>query len=179
MSGRSRKAQKPLKLQDIKDILNARFAKNEVHYLLDLYGHSQNIWHPHTNIASQTKTSQSFNDWIRTCDKIPSKLKCHKDLMSYSRNMEGKYIAFCLEVYVNNEASSMIMFPVQYDFCYFAGIQVGTIVKSILKRYKEKFDYLPIRPNGIVKNITDVCFVSFKYVLNCIQKTYIYGCDLS
>ena len=160
-------------LGHINEIMNARFYDNNVQYLLDLKSQSRGSWIPHTNIASQTKQSPKFNDWIKKCPKIPPRFKNHKDLIIHSTKIQKESIAICLEVYVNREVSSMIMFPFQYNLCYFAGIQVLFIVKSILRKYKEKFHYLPIRPNGIFRNTGEVCFVAFKYILNCIQKTYI------
>ena len=162
---------KRLTLSDIIDIKNARYVDPNVQYLLELPNTRKHAWTPHPEIASQTRQSQSFNDWIKDCEMIPPRFRSHKELKVYAENMAAKYIAFSLEVYVNKEMSSMIMFPVEYDFCYFAGIKVSSIVKVILKKYKDRFDYLPIRPNGIFKNISEVCFVSFKYVLNCRQKT--------
>ena len=67
------------------------------------------------------------------------------------------------------------MFPASYAIRYFAGLPVRVIVQDILKQYKDKFYFLPIRSNGIFKKVSDVCFVFFflNMYLTVYKNTYL------
>ena len=159
-------------LPDLGDLKNVRMAKGEVEYLFhDCQDPDKKRWIPSTSIAPKTRNSRGFNNHIQGCEMVPERYKNHKDLSKYAERNKSKFFGFSLEVYVNEEVSSQIMFPIMYFIRYFAGLRVKDIVRDICQQYQDQFYYLPIRKNGILKKVSDVCFVFFfKYVLNCLQK---------
>ena len=166
---------KKYRLQDLGDLEDVKMKDGEVKYLFDdRQDPEKKRWIPSTSIAIATKNSKSFNKHLRSCKMVPSRYKSHKDLEKYAQSMKGKWFGFSFEVYVNEEVSSQIMFTAGYTIRYFAGLPVCTIVKDILNQYKKEFYFLPIRPNGIFKNVSDVCFVFFlNMYLTVYKNTYL------
>ena len=164
------------------------YTKSEINKLLDIGLGGQNDilyhvslnnggaeWKLHTEIATQTKSSPFWNNLICKCKTIPSKLKSHKDLMERAELMSQSVLSVSFEVTVNDDPSSLIIFPMIYEWNNFRGHPIRYFAKDIVSTYKKMSD-LPINPDNYIININQVCDILFfvhyisidLYLRNCV-----------
>ena len=154
--------------KEINKILNIKInSKNEVVYFMNLKKRGP-IWLVQQDIAKQTKGSIFFNNLRSQCERIPDDLTSHKQIMDRATLMSESELSVSFEVRINNDKSTLLIFPMNYKWKSFQGHLVKTIAQDIVNTYK-KMHYLPITPQNVLHDIDQVCFILF--FVHCI---YIY-----
>lgn len=121
---RSRKIQKKKALSkaDIQNVFDAKIVSNDssniVQYQLLLSDNSIS-WTKCKRIAPQTRKSSFFSTMIEQCDNIPDDLSSHRELVKRARFLLNHLLSLSIDVTVNEDVSSLIMFQTQYNMVFF------------------------------------------------------------